>query len=223
MRQRLTVSTGYGVAELVVHAGADIIGKTIGDSGLEERDLQVLTLHRGASVIPNPRRRVVLEAEDRLLCFGRLEEMRSMIPERRRRRAKVRKLPKRPDPHRRLRRPLAYAVRGGPTWTVRCVVVPSGLAAPTVDDGGRLVRAARVLPRLQLGAQPRHLGVGGDHAVLRLGDGVGPGDGAGGGVGEVRIWSTPDAKMRADRPRLRAMSGREPAVTSPGAPVRGRE
>ncbi len=84
---------GYGVAELVVHAGADIIGKTIGDSGLEERDLQVLTLHRGASVIPNPRRRVVLEAEDRLLCFGRLEEMRSMIPERRRRRAKVRKLP----------------------------------------------------------------------------------------------------------------------------------
>ena len=93
VRQRLTVSTGYGVAELVVHAGADIIGKTIGDSGLEERDLQVLTLHRGASVIPNPRRRVVLEAEDRLLCFGRLEEMRSMIPERRRRRAKVRKLP----------------------------------------------------------------------------------------------------------------------------------
>jgi ribosomal protein S6--L-glutamate ligase len=40
----------------------------------------------------------VLEAEDRLLCFGRLEEMRSMIPERRRRRAKVRKLPKEPIP-----------------------------------------------------------------------------------------------------------------------------
>src|SRR4051812_40425545 len=96
VRQRLTVSTGYGVAELVVHAGADIIGKTIGDSGLEERDLQVLTLHRGASVIPNPRRRVVLEAEDRLLCFGRLEEMRSMIPQRRRRRAKVRTLPSEP-------------------------------------------------------------------------------------------------------------------------------
>ena len=34
-----------------------------------------------------------LEAGDRLLCFGKLEEMRSMIPERRRRRAKVRKLP----------------------------------------------------------------------------------------------------------------------------------
>ncbi|HET8988356.1 MAG TPA: RimK family alpha-L-glutamate ligase, partial [Humibacillus sp.] len=96
VRQRLTVSTGYGVAELVVHAGADIIGKTIGESGLEERDIQVLTLHRGTTVVPNPRRRIELEAEDRLLCFGRLEEMRSMIPERRRRRATVRRLPSEP-------------------------------------------------------------------------------------------------------------------------------
>ena len=58
----------------------------------------MLTLHRGTTVIPNPRRSVELQAEDRLLCFGKLEEMRSMIPERRRRRAKVRKLPKQPIP-----------------------------------------------------------------------------------------------------------------------------
>ena len=96
VRQRLTVSTGYGVAELVVLSGADLVGKTIAESGLEERDITVLTLHRGTSVIPNPRRRTVLESQDRLLCFGKLEEMRSMIPERRRRRAKVRKLPKEP-------------------------------------------------------------------------------------------------------------------------------
>src|SRR5690606_2739476 len=90
VRQRLTVSTGYGVAELVVHAGADLVGKTIAESGLEDRDITVLTLHRGPTVIPNPRRRTALEPQDRLLCFGKLEEMRSMIPERRRRRAKVR-------------------------------------------------------------------------------------------------------------------------------------
>src|SRR5690606_35179548 len=91
VRQRLTVSTGYGVAELVVHGAADLVGTTLGGSGLGGRDITVLTLHRGTTVIPNPRRGVVLEAEGRLLCFGRLEEMRSMIPERRRRRAKVRK------------------------------------------------------------------------------------------------------------------------------------
>lgn len=96
VRQRLTVSTGYGVAELLVHSDADLVGKTLGESGLWERDITVLTLHRGVQVIPNPRKNVVLEAEDRLLCFGKLEEMRSMIPERRRRRARVRRLPKQP-------------------------------------------------------------------------------------------------------------------------------
>ena len=89
---------GYGVAELLVHDGAEIIGTTIGESGLRERDIAVLTLHRGTSVIPNPRDSRELEAGDRLLCFGKLEEMRSMIPERRRRRQRVKKLPKPPIP-----------------------------------------------------------------------------------------------------------------------------
>jgi ribosomal protein S6--L-glutamate ligase len=96
VRQRLTVSTGYGVAELVVHAGSDLVGKALRESGLAERDITVLTLHRGTAVLPNPRPGQLLEAEDRLLCFGRLEEMRSMVPERRRRRAKVRTLPVEP-------------------------------------------------------------------------------------------------------------------------------
>ena len=96
VRQRLSVSTGYGVAELAVHGEADIVGKTITDSGLRERDITVLTLHRGAQVMPNPRASTVLEAEDRLLCFGKLEEMRSMIPERRKRGRKVKRLPKQP-------------------------------------------------------------------------------------------------------------------------------
>ena len=98
VRQRLTVSTGYGVAELVVHEGADVIGKTITASGLVERDIAVLTLHRGTSVVPNPRGSRLLEAGDRLLCFGKLEEMRSMIPERKRRRTRIKKLPEHPLP-----------------------------------------------------------------------------------------------------------------------------
>lgn len=98
VRERLSVSTGYGVAELVVHGDADLVGKTIAESGLRDKDITVLTLHRGTLVIPNPRPRNVLEAEDRLLCFGKLEEMRSMIPARPKRRSKVKKLPKQPLP-----------------------------------------------------------------------------------------------------------------------------
>jgi ribosomal protein S6--L-glutamate ligase len=93
VRQRLSVSTGYGVAEIVINAGADLVGATLGSAGLWDRDIQVLTLHRGATVIPNPKKGEILEANDRLLCFGKLEEMRSMIPNRRRR-SRVRKLPK---------------------------------------------------------------------------------------------------------------------------------
>jgi ribosomal protein S6--L-glutamate ligase len=97
VRQRLTVSTGYGVAELVVHEGAELIGTTIAESSLRDRDITVLTLHRGTSVIPNPRVSRELEAGDRLLCFGKLEEMRSMVADRRKR-ARVKKLPKVPIP-----------------------------------------------------------------------------------------------------------------------------
>jgi len=93
VRQRLTVSTGYGVAEIHVPEGSEFIGQTISGSGLRERDITVLTLHRDNMVIPNPRESRELEPNDRLLCFGKLEEMRDMIPARRKRRAKDRKLP----------------------------------------------------------------------------------------------------------------------------------
>ncbi|QYJ05080.1 30S ribosomal protein S6--L-glutamate ligase [Nocardioides panacisoli] len=96
IRERLSISTGYGVAEIVVHGDAEMVGKQLGDSGLRERDISVLTLHRGTSVIPNPYSSHVLEAEDRLLCFGNLEEMRGMIPTRSRRRKRVKRLPKTP-------------------------------------------------------------------------------------------------------------------------------
>ncbi len=100
IRQRLSVSTGYGVAELLVREGADIVGQTIAQSGLRERDIIVLTLVRGSKVIPNPKGERVLEPEDRLLCFGKLESMRDLVPERRRRRQqpKVRALPAEPIP-----------------------------------------------------------------------------------------------------------------------------
>lgn len=95
IRQRLTVSTGYGVAELLVREGADVLGKTIDASGLRERDIAVLTLTRGTTVIPNPKSSRILEEHDRLLCFGKLESMRDLVPAKRRRKAqpKLKRLP----------------------------------------------------------------------------------------------------------------------------------
>ncbi len=95
LRQRLTVSTGYGVAEIIIPAGSEYVGKTIKESELREKDINVLTLYRGTVVIPNPRSQRQLEAGDRLLCFGKLELMRDLIPAkaRRRRRPRVLGLP----------------------------------------------------------------------------------------------------------------------------------
>ncbi|QEN09413.1 RimK family alpha-L-glutamate ligase [Oceanispirochaeta crateris] len=92
VRQRLTISTGYGVAELMVKDDSHLVGTTIANSGLREQDITVLTLHRDTEVIPNPRETRILNANDRLLCFGRLESMRSMIPKRKERRPSIKKL-----------------------------------------------------------------------------------------------------------------------------------
>ncbi len=82
LRQRLTVSKGYGVTEVYVPDGSKYVGQTISETQLRENDINVLTLYRGSKVIPNPRNDRVLEPNDKLLCFGKLEAMRDMIPAR---------------------------------------------------------------------------------------------------------------------------------------------
>ena len=105
LRQRLTVSRGYGVTEIYIPEGSEFVGKSIDEAGLEEKDINVLTLYRGATVIPNPRLKRTLEPGDRLLCFGKLEHMKNMVPEkaRRQRRPKLMQLRDRdestPAPH----------------------------------------------------------------------------------------------------------------------------
>jgi len=98
LRQRLTVSRGYGVTEIHIPEGSDYIGNTIRESGLRDKDINALTLYRGTTVIPNPRSDRLLESGDRLLCFGKLESMRSLVPAkaRRKRKQKVQELPELP-------------------------------------------------------------------------------------------------------------------------------
>jgi ribosomal protein S6--L-glutamate ligase len=111
IRQRLTVSRGFGVAEILIPEGSEYVGKEIRKSGLREQDINVLTLYREAKVIPIPRSDRVIEPGDRLLCFGKLDSMRSMIPE------KIRKK----------RRPRTK-VLAGPDAPGESTQVPSGAA-----------------------------------------------------------------------------------------------
>ncbi len=86
IRQRLTVSRGYGVSEILIREGSNFDGKTIAETKLRDSDINVLTLYRGSTVIPNPRNDRTLQAHDRLLCFGKLDAMRDLLPPRAQRR-----------------------------------------------------------------------------------------------------------------------------------------
>ena len=94
LRQRLTVSSGYGVAEVYIPEGSGLVGSTVAGSGLRERDVVVLSLSRGTTVIPIPRASREIAAGDRMLCFGRLDSLRDLVPPstRRLRRPKVKRL-----------------------------------------------------------------------------------------------------------------------------------
>ncbi len=94
LRQRMTVSKGYGVADIIIPEGSTLIGQTIVDSGLREKDIVVLNLHRGTTIISNPKGSRELEANDKLLCYGKLDSMRDLVPAKlaRKRKVKAKKL-----------------------------------------------------------------------------------------------------------------------------------
>ena len=79
IRQRLTITRGYGVSDIPLSEGSPFIGQTLNETGLRDIDVVVLTLRRAGKVISNPRQDRVLEAEDVLLCYGRLEAMRKLV------------------------------------------------------------------------------------------------------------------------------------------------
>ncbi|HXH60900.1 MAG TPA: RimK family alpha-L-glutamate ligase [Fimbriimonadaceae bacterium] len=94
VRERLTVTHGYGVAELYIAEGSEMVGKSIKECGLRDQDIIVMTLERAGQTIPNPRVVRELEAGDKLLCFGKLETMKDWIPERPKRRKRKKLLVK---------------------------------------------------------------------------------------------------------------------------------
>ncbi len=93
VRQRLTLRHGYGVSEFQVVRGGTLAGQTIAESGLRDRDVIVLSIERNGVAIPNPKGSRQMLPGDRLLCFGKLLTLKSLVPPARpkRRRKKKRK------------------------------------------------------------------------------------------------------------------------------------
>ncbi len=80
LRQRLSLKSGYGVAEIQIDRESSLAHARIGWSGLREREVAVLSIQRGSVTIPNPGDDREILPGDTLLCFGKLLTMRAMIP-----------------------------------------------------------------------------------------------------------------------------------------------
>ena len=85
-RQRLTVSKGYGISEIYIPEGSRYIGQNLGEAGLREKDVNVLMLYRDGKSIPNPKTERILEGNDKMLCFGKRESLKELIPKKTRER-----------------------------------------------------------------------------------------------------------------------------------------
>lgn len=75
--EELMVSTGgYGVSTTEICEGSPLIEKNLYDSGLRQLDITVLAIERKGKMIPNPPAAMKILLHDRIVCFGKLGNIR---------------------------------------------------------------------------------------------------------------------------------------------------
>ena len=90
-RQRLTISAGFGVAEFTVANLPLLEGKKLRETNLMENRIQVLNIIRNKVPIPIPDGDTIIETGDKLICYGDLLHMRTMMESEKRRQKKARR------------------------------------------------------------------------------------------------------------------------------------
>ncbi len=79
LRQRLTVSAGYGIVELTVHGIPSLVGHKLRDTDLRSRNIQIISMTRRGKPIPIPSAATMIREGDKLLCYGDLRELRALM------------------------------------------------------------------------------------------------------------------------------------------------
>lgn len=86
LRERLSLSRGYSVVEMPVVKGAGLDDRAISDTQLSEFEINVLSITRDSVVIPVPSPTETLRSGDTLLCYGKQETLKMLLPETRKKR-----------------------------------------------------------------------------------------------------------------------------------------
>lgn len=77
--QLMRFARGYGIAELIISEGDPLVGKTLAESGLSSNDILVLAIRRGHGMIPTPKAGDTIKPDDKLVCFGPLNNIASVV------------------------------------------------------------------------------------------------------------------------------------------------
>lgn len=88
LRQRLTLEKGYGVSEFTLAPKSPLAHHTLAESALRELGVVVLSIQRGSVTLPNPDGSTRLAPGDQLLCYGKVNSLKDIMPRTRKRKKK---------------------------------------------------------------------------------------------------------------------------------------
>ncbi len=78
--EELVVATGgYGISQIEIFKDSPVIDTTLMNSQLRDADITVLAIQKAGEIIPNPSARMKIGLGDKLICFGKLENIRNKI------------------------------------------------------------------------------------------------------------------------------------------------
>jgi uncharacterized oligopeptide transporter (OPT) family protein len=72
---------GYGLVRVIIAEGSSLVGSSLADSKLTEKELMVLGIERGKAWIPIPKAKEIIQEGDRLVVYGPLEVLKSLFRE----------------------------------------------------------------------------------------------------------------------------------------------
>jgi K+/H+ antiporter YhaU regulatory subunit KhtT len=79
VEELLQQSGGYGIASILVGRRSKVAGLSLSESGFKEKDLMILSVERDEEMIPVPKAQTKIRVGDRLICFGKLENLKELV------------------------------------------------------------------------------------------------------------------------------------------------
>jgi len=78
--EELLIATGgYGASSIEISKDSPVLNKVIFESKLKEHDITVLVVERDGQTIPNPSSHTKILLGDKLICFGKLKNIRKQL------------------------------------------------------------------------------------------------------------------------------------------------